>query len=1541
MLPTKRKKAVLSNQSSASDTNHSILAFADNHVAQAECAPQQNNATTINMDLMTRIMGLYRLVDLYKQQGSGDLIDKITIARSSLAELMNKLAPLSCASLSKIDFASLDTTSIQPLGIYGDKAALVEFLRIVANVDNETRVKERLLAKQAAVMTCDELPEDQRCDLLTGILHDEKKEDRHAGLPSTVQPFLSVVHETSKMSDQDVLTFLEDSATQKPQLQIFVQEIQDIIYTWAIGLLKEMVSVLHRNIEVIHEEQSESQAKLAKERAKNQVKQGMSQRFIEFKKALQKRLFIHPEGPSYNIKEVYPERPVNWSFSLPKRFTIKGVLEVEFDPYIEYTIYPFHMEDTRDSPLLTPQPHATNFKLGIRNAIRHIQLIGNKILFIVNRSSCISIYLNDPLRIDLDQAIKHFPTSQARYQFCVHEHRHLLAIAYTKSEDEIWVELQSLDESCSSLQAQGSPHNITKWYGEGLPDISHICFAGGPEELCLVESSGRARVFSFISGSFRPAMLQLPYELNIHSVYSAPDDSAMIVLEEIASDYQLRVYHWNSFGHLPQGCILPFPDGVHIQSATSCCFSSMGQRSNAVLLALLEQNMIRCFNILIKSKGISDGSYSRDKENSEALASTAHNSFIDCYSDVWTVYPLEPAIKRKNLSSEKNIVASSLTFVCNLETQYFSPYFRRMISNVERLTRKPGKRIFDAIEVHADVIENLDWRSFEAAAFKAGEWFVELFCLIPIQIAIAQNNCFIPLKNGVSDSLQDQKLADTRVNQIADSITLGWYESIFNSYMATKPVKVVSAIGEPNVGNSFTLNHMIDSSFAVSALPTTEGVWLSVCPTHDFLVVALDFEGLHTIKRYTQVDHDVLLVLFSTALSNMVIFRNNFGLNHDMGNTFTSFQASTTLLDPVENPKLFKSLLTVIIRDVVKGEEKKILNEFSSKLDHIISDEGEANFISVLHASQIKIIPGPVIRSRSFYTFISVFRDLLLKQPTTHTTAGEFLLTLKMLMAMLKAQDWGAIDHNLTRQRVKLLISILPCAMSTGFSQVEPEVEELKNLDNQGIIPWGDDSRNIVFCLSKSPAERAVSLLTISNGWKCDPARHDLNELTEHIDKLVSARVGHIDEWIRVNTSRFPNKGADLKHLMSAFKDHKNLLYAGVQLCRVDCSECRLPCILPKAHKSGNHNCQTSHQCLARCEYLDVHDQKKDVFCELPAGHAGRHLCGSPTHSFSAQLDEGHLSSTRNYQLHRTRSVQAPSTSSAESSSSSSSLYTVATEPSVSGRASASTTAEGWNSFISFSGNHIGRYRKRTGEAYAQGGFSDVWKCDVSIGDNAMQAAALKELRAVKIPVTKSDPQSVHERMIKRLERELVVWSRLQHPHVVPLIGFCLVPPNLISPWFSNGNIKEWIRKHEGVDRYKLDNVLINDEGHAAVNDFGLSQVMENSGSTITNSMANVGNARWLAPEIFCEDMKRSTASDVYAFGCLMLEIATGALPFRKLTDKQVLRALLCYKSPATDRSMYPELPENDPLWKLMSDCWDSQYEARPEMKEVEDRLQG
>jgi hypothetical protein len=76
-----------------------------------------------------------------------------------------------------------------------------------------------------------------------------------------------------------------------------------------------------------------------------------------------------------------------------------------------------------------------------------------------------------------------------------------------------------------------------------------------------------------------------------------------------------------------------------------------------------------------------------------------------------------------------------------------------------------------------------DWN---VSRHRVGEWLVELLCLIPIHIAVCSENRFVPLADGVLSSDLERSLLGAEVTKIMDELPFGWYESIFQSYLATK-----------------------------------------------------------------------------------------------------------------------------------------------------------------------------------------------------------------------------------------------------------------------------------------------------------------------------------------------------------------------------------------------------------------------------------------------------------------------------------------------------------------------------------------------------------------------------------------------------------------------------------------------------------------------------------------------------------------------------------------------------------------------------------
>ncbi|TFY77300.1 hypothetical protein EWM64_g6712 [Hericium alpestre] len=811
----------------------------------------------------------------------------------------------------------------------------------------------------------------------------------------------------------------------------------------------------------------------------------------------------------------------------------------------------------------------------------------------------ISIYLENVTSIE--GAIK-----REKYKKLLHRdkigHAFLLAFDEAKrtlvlcASEKLQLHIFVFDETFGNLQAWGSSINMTPWY---QPDtiIHHICFVYGSEEVLLVDSHSQARIVSLVSLQFRPATVdlgQIP-----KSVLSAPDGSCMLVLQDSASGVTLTAYHWSTFGST-EGIPLSLPDFP----LSSALLSSMGNRHNVHLLGLdLASQSCRSLVLDIKRK-VTEFMF---KEKGGKASSTGtdrhseHNALIDCHAEMWTRFPVVAAVGRRTITSSSDRHRKALTFVTDQGPYPFASYFADMIQTFERTTRKPTGEELQNLVISTSTFGKFHTQCLSekltVSSFRLGEWLADLLCLIPIHIAVCRENRFIPLKDGIFSPELEKSLLGAEVTRIMDNLSFGWYESLFQSYMANKRVKVVSSMGEQSVGKSFALNHLVDTSFAGSAMRTTEGVWMSVTPTDEALIVALDFEAMY-----------------------QVLFRNNFALSRDITGLFQSFQSSSSVLDPAANPSLFQSTLVIIIKDVVDSDKAEITREFSLKFQKIVQEEQDANFISRLHAGKLNIIPWPVIESREFYKLFGTLKKRLDQQRTTHNTAGEFLHTLKTLMAKLKANDWGALSQTMAAHRAQNLLALLPTALETGFADVEFDSEPLKNMDND--VPIEKPDTEARFLLSGSKVEhsdRDRILSTLRKSWDHFNSRQNIadsdwiTELDAHIGSLVDLRIDHVREWIASNLSRFQTSHASIEELRRTFENCVVDLRSNVQLCKAQCASCHLFCVRGRLH-DGAHDCETgTHRCIHICVFCDEQDFEERP-CGMRAGHSGRHICAVNMH---------------------------------------------------------------------------------------------------------------------------------------------------------------------------------------------------------------------------------------------------------------------------------------------------------------------------------------
>lgn len=265
------------------------------------------------------------------------------------------------------------------------------------------------------------------------------------------------------------------------------------------------------------------------------------------------------------------------------------------------------------------------------------------------------------------------------------------------------------------------------------------------------------------------------------AAYSTPDGSCLILLNQrlASGTLSLRAYHWSTFGS-GDGTSLEFPGFT----AESVIVTSFVKRS-IIHVVGLEENL-QCHSCILDiTKKMTEFMFkekdARPLAVGHQLGNSIHNSLIDCHAEVWTRFPVVAAIQRQTIRSSSRRRSKAISFVTDRDMDKYRPHFTDLIQSFEHRTRKPtGDKLkpeaLSIAAVHKDDFSSLDIfdGSFGISCLKAGEWIVDIFCLIPLQIAVCGDNRFIPFKNGVSSAELERSLLGADVNTIVDSITLGW-----------------------------------------------------------------------------------------------------------------------------------------------------------------------------------------------------------------------------------------------------------------------------------------------------------------------------------------------------------------------------------------------------------------------------------------------------------------------------------------------------------------------------------------------------------------------------------------------------------------------------------------------------------------------------------------------------------------------------------------------------------------------------------------------
>ncbi|KAI8506547.1 Receptor-interacting serine/threonine-protein kinase 4 [Branchiostoma belcheri] len=248
-----------------------------------------------------------------------------------------------------------------------------------------------------------------------------------------------------------------------------------------------------------------------------------------------------------------------------------------------------------------------------------------------------------------------------------------------------------------------------------------------------------------------------------------------------------------------------------------------------------------------------------------------------------------------------------------------------------------------------------------------------------------------------------------------------------------------------------------------------------------------------------------------------------------------------------------------------------------------------------------------------------------------------------------------------------------------------------------------------------------------------------------------------------------------------------------------------------------------------------------------------------------------------------------------------------------------------------------------------------VWMMDVAVKKLALRLSSNDSLR-------------------KQLFDEASFMHRARHNCIVPLYGVCIDQNStaLVMDYMENGSVEalmaevrdlpwalRWRILHEtalGMNflhsldpriihhDLKAQNILLDEDFHAKITDFGLSEWKQHSVLDVVDELSSslAGTITHIPPEHFAQmHLRAGKEFDVYSFGVVIWEVLTGQTPFQYAMNTAHIRNAVTHGQ-RPDKKLIPKKGPQELSFfiDLMEDSWHQEPAERPAFRDIAEQME-